>query len=51
MKLVVAVIKPFKPSQIGNGKTFVLDFKTPCASAAAKPTLRRSENPHLHLYG
>jgi nitrogen regulatory protein PII len=25
MKLVVAVIKPFKLGQVGNGKIFVLD--------------------------
>jgi len=51
MKLVVAVIKPFKPGEIGRGKIFVLDCKARCASAPAKPTLRRSENPHLYLYG
>jgi nitrogen regulatory protein PII len=28
MKLVVAVIKPFKPSQIGTGKIFVLDLQS-----------------------
>jgi nitrogen regulatory protein PII len=28
MKLVVAVIKPFKPSQIGNGKIIVLDLQS-----------------------
>jgi nitrogen regulatory protein PII len=27
MKLVVAVIKPFKLGQIGNGKIFVLDLQ------------------------
>ena len=27
MKLVVAVIKPFKLGQIGNGKLFVLDLQ------------------------
>jgi len=27
MKLVVAVIKPFKLGQIGNGKFFVLDLQ------------------------
>ena len=28
MKLVVAVIKPFKPSGIGRGKIFVLDLRS-----------------------
>jgi len=28
MELVVAVIKPFKRGQIGNGETFVLDLQS-----------------------
>ena len=28
MKLVVAVIKPFKPGEIGRGKIFVLDLQS-----------------------
>lgn len=28
MKLVVAVIKPFKPGGIGRGKIFVLDLRS-----------------------
>jgi nitrogen regulatory protein PII len=28
MKLVVAVIKPFKPGEIGRGKIFVLDLRS-----------------------
>jgi nitrogen regulatory protein PII len=28
MKLVVAVIKPFKPCQIGDGNIFVLDLQS-----------------------
>ena len=28
MKLVVAVIKPFKRGQIGNGETFVLGLQS-----------------------
>jgi len=28
MKLVVAVIKPFKPGEIGKGNIFVLDLQS-----------------------
>jgi hypothetical protein len=52
MKLVVAVIQPFKPGEIGTGKIFALDP----SERGANPHLpiRRCgdlRNPHLHLYG
>jgi len=49
MKLVVAVIKPFELGRIGNGQVFVLDLQSAVRTRTGKPTLRRFENPHLHL--
>ena len=50
-KTIDAITGAAKTGEIGTARLSSSTSKARCASVPAKPTLRRSENPHLHLYG
>ena len=50
-KTIEAITGAAKTGQIGDGKIFVLDLDRRCASAPARPTLRRSRTRTLTVHG